>query len=108
MADRRTTGPTAADPSKINMPAAWLAVMLAASTILLLASLHVLSPEFDPSWRVVSEYALGRYSWVLSLMFLSWGISSWALAAAIWSQVRTKSGVVSARRWLPPSISRTH
>jgi hypothetical protein len=93
MADRRTTGPTAADPSKINMPAAWLAVMLAASTILLLASLHVLSPEFDPSWRVVSEYALGRYSWVLSLMFLSWGISSWALAAAIWSQVRTKSGV---------------
>lgn len=93
MADRRTTEPTVADPSKINMPAAWLAVMLAASTILLLVSLHVLSPEFDPSWRVVSEYALGRYGWVLSLMFLSWGISSWALAAAIWSQVETKSGM---------------
>ena len=64
------------------------------ATILLLASLHVLSPEFAPSWRMVSEYAFGHYAWVLSLMFLSWGISSWALAVAIWSQVKTKAGNV--------------
>jgi len=32
--------------------------------------LHVLSPEFSPSRRVISEYALGHYPWVLSLMFL--------------------------------------
>jgi len=64
------------------------------ATILLLASLHVLSPEFAPSWRMVSEYAFGHYGWVLSLMFLSWAISSWALAVAIWSQVTTKAGKV--------------
>ena len=46
------------------------------ATISLLASLRVLSPEFSPSWRVVSEHAFGRYGCVLSLMFLSWGISS--------------------------------
>src|SRR5690348_6176666 len=27
-------------------------------------------------------------------MFLSWGISSWALAVAVWSQVKTKAGKV--------------
>jgi len=43
---------------------------------------------------MVSEYAFGHYGWVLSLMFLSWAISSWALAVAIWSQVTTKAGKV--------------
>lgn len=82
------------DPSKIVAPAAWLAMVATAAVIVLLASLHVLSPEFDPSWRVVSEYALGHYGWVLSLMFLSWGVSSWALVVAIWSQVQTTGGKV--------------
>lgn len=82
------------NPQQIVMPAAWLALILTTATILLLASLHILSPEFDPSWRMVSEYAFGRYGWVLSLMFLCWGISSWALAVAIWSQVKTNPGKV--------------
>lgn len=93
----------ASDPAKIVAPAAWLATILAVGTILLLAGLHVASPEFDPSWRMISEYAFGHYGWVLSLMFLCWGTSSWALAVGIWSQVRTKSGkvglVVSGRCW---------
>lgn len=78
-----------ADPSRISAPAAWLAIGASAATVLLLASLHVLSPEFDPSWRMVSEYAFGHYGLVLSLMFLAWGVSSWALAASIWSQAST-------------------
>jgi hypothetical protein len=69
-----------------------LAIVLTAITILLLASLHVLSPEFAPSWRMISEYAFGRYGWVLSLMFLSLGMSPWALAVALWSQVPTHVG----------------
>src|ERR1039457_5429987 len=60
------------NPSQLAGPAAWLAITTTFVTILLLAALHVLSPEFSPSWRVISEYALGRYGWVLSLMFLSW------------------------------------
>ena len=86
------------DSSRIPAPAAWLAIIMTTATVLLLASLHILSPEFAPSWRMVSEYAFGHYGWVLSLMFLSWGISSWALAAAIWSQVKTKTGKVGL--WL--------
>jgi|SRR5579864_5519596 len=78
--------------------AGWLAILATGATIILLVALHVLSPEFSPSWRVISEYALGHYSWVLSLMFLSWGIGSWALVVAIWSQVQTNSGRVGL--WL--------
>lgn len=74
--------------------AARLALVADAATLLLLASLHVLSPEFAPSWRMVSEYALGRYGWVLSLMFLAWGISSWALAVSLWPQVSSRAGKV--------------
>lgn len=82
------------DVNKIPASAAWVAIVLTAATILLLVSLHVLSPEFNPSWRVISEYALGHYGWVLSLMFLAWGVSTWAMAAAIWSQIKTTPGKV--------------
>jgi hypothetical membrane protein len=87
--------------TEISLPAvrsilapARLAVAASVAALLFLASLHILSPEFDPSWRMVSEYANGQYAWVLSLMFLAWGISSWALAFAIWSQVRTRAGKI--------------
>jgi Protein of unknown function (DUF998) len=79
----------------IPRPAALMAMAAAALTVLLLATLHVLSPEFDPSRRVVSEYANGRYDWVLSLMFASWAISSWSLAVALWSQLKGIGGKVA-------------
>ena len=78
--------------SKILVPAARVSLAATAMLILSLASLHVLSPEYDPSWRVVSEYALGEYAWVLSLMFIAGAVSDWSLAIAIWSQMRTTTG----------------
>jgi hypothetical protein len=80
-------------PSTTVEIAGWLAILATAAEIVLLASLHLLSPEFSPSWRMISEYAFGHYAWVLSLMFAASGIGSWALAIAIWSRVR-KSGFV--------------
>lgn len=61
-------------------------------TLLLLVALNIISPEFDPAWRMVSEYANGNYAWVLSLFFIFWGMSSWALAYAIWSEPKTRAG----------------
>jgi hypothetical protein len=75
--------------TRVSLPAAGLAIAAAAAALLLLASLQLLSPEFDPSWRMVSEYANGHYGWVLSLMFAAWALSSWALAFAIRSEART-------------------
>lgn len=82
------------DTSEISAAAGGVAVAASVSALVFLASLHILSPEFDPAWRMVSEYALGSYSWVLSLMFVAWAISSWALAYGIRSQVRTIGGKI--------------
>ena len=74
--------------------AARLAIASTVVALLLLASLHVLSPEYSPSWRMVSEYANGRHAWVLSLMFAAYGLSSLSLAFAIRSQLRSRLGKI--------------
>jgi hypothetical membrane protein len=83
-----------ADPSKLVAPAAYAAGASVVAQLLLLGSLHVLSPEFEPAWRVISEYANGDHGWVLSLSFVAGACGAWALAVAIWSQVRTTSARV--------------
>jgi hypothetical protein len=75
-----------------NTTAAYFALAAAAISCISLAALHVLSAEFAPSWRMVSEYANGEYGWVLTIVFLSWGISSFALIAAIWPIHATNLG----------------
>jgi hypothetical protein len=82
------------DPRKISVPAAAIAMAATATALALLAALHILSPEFSPAWRMVSEYANGRYPSVLSAMFVAYGLSSLALAFAIRSQLKSRSGRV--------------
>ena len=60
-----------------------VAVLATAAAFASLAILHVVSPEFQPSWRMVSEYANGRHGWLLSIMFATWGFGSLALAVAL-------------------------
>jgi hypothetical protein len=80
--------------TEISFSAEQLAIGAGAAVLLLLVSLHILSPEFDPSWRMVSEYANGEYGWILSLMFIAWSLSSWVLAFALWQQVGTTAGKI--------------
>jgi hypothetical protein len=75
------------DKRKSRLAARFSATM-SLLTLVSLAGLHILSPEFDPSWRVV----IGDYGGVLSLMFLVWALSSWGLVVAIRSQVKTLGG----------------
>ena len=56
------------------------AAMLA---LLCLLALHFLSPEFGPSWRMISEYALGKHKWLITSFFLFWGASSILLAVLL-------------------------
>lgn len=67
-----------------TVPAAYLAMSATAVSGAALLLLHGLSPEFAPSWRMVSEYANGRFPWLLTVVFAGWAISSFALAAALW------------------------
>ena len=79
--------------SKGNSKSYAMAVTItAALSLLCLLILHFASPEFGPSWRMVSEYALGNHQWLLTLFFLFWGISSVCLAILLWRFVSSKAG----------------
>ena len=71
-----------------------LAIVCAALAVVFLASLHVLSAEYSPAWRMISEYANGHYPWVLSLMFVAYGLSILSLTYAIRNQAATRASRV--------------
>ncbi|MBS1735162.1 MAG: DUF998 domain-containing protein, partial [Bacteroidetes bacterium] len=77
-----------------NTTAARLSIAMGIIEILLLTSLHFLSPEFDPNWRVISEYALGQFGWVLSLMFIAGALNVWCLAYSLRNEMATRWGKV--------------
>ena len=66
-------------------------------SILCLLTLHFTSPEFKPNFRMVSEYALGKHKWLLTMFFLCWGLCSISSGFMLWNVVTTgwaKFGVV--------------
>lgn len=79
---------------RISVLASWIAVVFGLIALVLLLSLHFLSPQFDPSFRMISEYALGSYGNVLSWMFFTWAVSTWALFFSIRSEVKTVGGKI--------------
>lgn len=76
--------PNPTDVGGAPAAAAYLALGATAVSGSALLLLHWLSPEFAPSWRMVSEYANGRVPWLLTVVFVGWAISSFALLAALW------------------------
>lgn len=79
---------------QISSEGAILAIGTSVAVLVLLFVLHILSPEFTPAWRMVSEYANGKYAWVLSLLFFLWGVGSLALAYTLWPHLPTTMGKV--------------
>ncbi|MBI5950557.1 MAG: DUF998 domain-containing protein [Chloroflexi bacterium] len=79
---------------QISSTSSVLAIGLSVAVLALLAILHILSPEFNPAWRMVSEYANGKYSMILSAMFFLWGATSWVLAYTLWPHVQTTAGKI--------------
>lgn len=54
-----------------------------ALAVVLMVLLHVLEPGFDPSWRILSEYSLGRYGLLMRIAFVAMGTGVIAIALAI-------------------------
>jgi hypothetical protein len=69
------------------MDSAGIALIAVGGFALLLVLLHFLKPENDPSWRMISEYEIGRWGWLMRLAFFCWSVSYFALAVALWHQV---------------------
>lgn len=79
---------------QISSTSSLLAIGMSVAVLILLVSLHFLSPEFNPTWRMVSEYANGKYPVILSVMFFLWGAASWTLAYMLWPHLQTTAGKI--------------
>lgn len=97
------------DPESQAIPlgAARLAFAGAAAFVALLTSLHLLKPELDPSWRFISEYAIGDFGWVMVLAFLSLALGYAALFLALRSQIRSLDGRIGLALLLISALSLT-
>ncbi len=67
----------------ISSVAAVYALGALALAVGLVVQLHVLEPEFDPAWRTMSEYSLGRYGVLMRVAFVAAGTGVFAVAVAL-------------------------
>jgi hypothetical protein len=72
--------------------AARLSLGAVVTFLVLLAALHLIKPELDPSWHFISEYAIGDYGWLMALAFCSLAFSFIALFFALRSHLQTIVG----------------
>lgn len=87
-----STQPSQRPPFRSLPNRIYAVVVLSGAFLAILTLLHFLEPEFDPSWRMISEYELGRYGWMMTLAFFCWGGSVLALRAALWPSLWTMGG----------------
>jgi Protein of unknown function (DUF998) len=91
----------------VSSAAARLSFAGAATFVVLLAALHFIKPELDPSWHFISEYAIGRHGWIMVLAFLSLALSYVSLFVAIRSQLRTIAGRIGLALLLVSALGLT-
>jgi hypothetical protein len=88
-------------------PAAYAAIVATGVSCAALLLLHFASPEFAVSWRMVSEYANGQHKWLLTMVFVGWALSSFALIAALWPLHETTLGKIGLLFLLLGGIGQT-
>lgn len=75
-----------------NVLALQLTIIAAITFVVLLGALHFLNPDLEPSWRVISEYALGPYGWLMRVAFVCLAASCLALVVGIRPHMRSLAG----------------
>lgn len=68
--------------------------------LLLLAALHVVKGDLDPSWHFISEYAIGRFGWMMQAAFLALAGANLAVMAAVRPAVRGVAGSIGLALFL--------
>jgi hypothetical protein len=81
--------------SSVQTLAARLSIASGVLFVLLLASLHVLEPEFDPMWRFVSEYALGSFGLLMHLAFFMLATSLASAGVVLFPFIRSSGGKIA-------------
>lgn len=82
---------TAATPASDGAIAARAAAGCALAFPFAFVALHLLRTDLDPTWRPISEYALGPHGWLMTLCFALWGAGALALAVALRKEASTRA-----------------
>jgi hypothetical protein len=98
---------TAKPVTEVSRTAALVSLGAAITFVVLLAALHFIKPELDPSWHFISEYAIGDYGWIMVLAFLSLALGYVTLFLAIRSQIRTIVGRIGLALLLVSALGLT-
>jgi hypothetical protein len=80
--------------TEISSGSAKIALYGTFTFLALLVLLHFLKPEFQPSWRFISEYSIGKNGWIMQLAFIILGISCISLILSIKAHVKTVGGKI--------------
>jgi hypothetical protein len=70
------------------------AIVFAALFILILAVLHLLKPEFDPKWRMISEYEIGKHGTLMQGAFFAWAASVLFMMIVAWRFIGSEGGII--------------
>lgn len=65
------------------MPLLVLSLVASAVFVVLVSAAHLLKPEIDPRWRMLSELSIGRHGWVMNAAFVAWSVSNLSLAVGL-------------------------
>jgi Protein of unknown function (DUF998) len=76
--------------------AAQISLILASIALVSLDLLHMLKPELDPTWHMISEYEIGNFGWLMQLVFFAIAASSTALSISLWPQLKSWLGRIGA------------
>ena len=86
------TSPNPPSDQGLRRYAARLAIAGAAAFLALLTIVSFLEPQISPAWRLISDYELGSYGWIMRLAFFCFAIYSVAMFVALRPYVQTRKG----------------
>lgn len=78
--------------ARVTIALSSLAFAACAVAVAALVAAHALRPDLDPTWRPISDHALGPWGWVMTVAFVAWGLALASPAVALWPQVRSRTG----------------
>jgi Protein of unknown function (DUF998) len=74
----------------LNIVASYVTVFSVAYYVLAIALLHVLRTDYDPGYRYLSEYVVGRYGALMTSTFFVLSVGSLSLSFGLWRSVSSK------------------
>jgi hypothetical protein len=69
-------------------------ILSASMFLILLVLLHFIKREFDPSWRMISEYEIGCHGWLMRIAFICLSVSCYSLVVFLWQRVSLAGEII--------------